>query len=155
MEINESNYQKGYKAMASVLLLYYHLIGEGGLGFDCTVYIDPDDFNGFSYLNVEVIQGYGIEEKLLREGAVIYLLCDLDDMISEHEESYLHAGYTKRILAEFDKRNMSCIPEVKSLIELVRQPQQLDWEAYGEIKLNIFQKYVLGHFQQLIGVRSN
>lgn len=99
--------------MASVLLLYYHLMREGTLGCDCTVYIDPADFDGFSYLDVDVSDDYSpdIEQKLLREGAVVYLLCDLDDTLLEHGVDYLEADYTKRIIAEFDKGRMSCIPE--------------------------------------------
>ena len=51
MVIDKDNCHIGNKAMASVLLLYYHLIKEGGFTNDQTIYIDPDDFNGFKYID--------------------------------------------------------------------------------------------------------
>ena len=62
--------------MASVLLLYYHLIQENGFTNDQTVYIDTQDFDGFSFLDVKVDESYCVEidELLLREGAIIFLI---------------------------------------------------------------------------------
>ncbi len=84
MIINDDNYIEGNKAVASALLLYYHLATEGCFCGDETVYIDPLLFNGFRYLNVVVEESHHpeINEKFLREAAIIYLLCDLNDMIS-------------------------------------------------------------------------
>ncbi len=64
MIIDETNYEIGNKAMASVLLLYYHLLDEGGITNDQTVYIDPNDFNGFDFINLELKADYELNEKL-------------------------------------------------------------------------------------------
>lgn len=45
MEINSENCSVGNKAMANVLLLYFHILSEGGITNDQTVYLDTDFFD--------------------------------------------------------------------------------------------------------------
>ena len=100
MIINLNNVDKGNRAMASVLLLYYHLAQQKGFNHAETVYIDPNVFDGFSYLQVtiqeEANMSLGIDETLLREGAIIYLLCDLNDIICDYDEDYLKHKSTSK-----------------------------------------------------------
>ncbi len=49
MIIDSSNVAIGNRAMAAVLLLYYHLRAEGGVTHDQTVYLTALDFNGFDF----------------------------------------------------------------------------------------------------------
>lgn len=154
MIIDDTNYRKGYKAMAAVLLLYYHLLSDGGITNDQIVYVDLDDFDGFSYLNVVVDERWSpdINERLLREGAVIYLLCWFDDMLSDYSEGALYHPVAQKIISEFHAGNLSCIPEVKQLMHLfVDVPEEKwDFEAYGEALSNIYQKYVVGTFIRML-----
>jgi len=79
MHIDSENRTLGNRAMASVLLLYYHLIHEGGFTNDQMVYVDRQEFDVFSYVDVVVSpeQQYEIDQRLLRRGAAIGLLCEL------------------------------------------------------------------------------
>tara|TARA_B100000959_G_C14592641_1_gene464681 strand:+ start:18 stop:494 length:477 start_codon:yes stop_codon:yes gene_type:complete len=149
MKIGAENTMVGNEAMASVLLLYYQIVSGGGISNDETVYLDPNKFNGFSFLQVEVEESYypDIDEALIRQGAVIYLLCDLNDMISEYDDSYLSQDITKKIIATEKEGKLSSIPEAEVLIDLVSVPEQtLDYEAYSEQRDLIYKKYVLGTF---------
>lgn len=155
MIININNIDKGNKAMASVLLLYYHLAQEKGFNHAETVYIDPNNFDGFSYLQVTVQEdanmSLDIDEKLLREGAIIYLLCDLNDSICDFDEDYLKDEYNLKIVKEFKSGNMSAIPEVSVLFaEILNIPEgKINYETYSNILSNIYIKYVVNRFNQL------
>lgn len=71
LTINSDNYQIGNKAMANVLLLYYHIISEGGITNDQTACIDTDDFNYYDFLDVELDEegnNLDIDLFLIRKG---------------------------------------------------------------------------------------
>jgi len=153
MKISEENTMIGNEAMASVLLLYYQIVSGGGISNDETVYLDPDKFNGFNFLQTEVDESYSpeIDEVLIRQGAVIYLLCDLNDMISEYGDCYLSQDITKRILKAASEGKLSSVPETSELIELLSVPEErLNYEEYKELINQIYEKYVLGTFSRLV-----
>jgi hypothetical protein len=153
MIINSENYMMGNKAMASVLLLYYHLMNEGCFCGDETVFIDPDEFDGFNFLDVKIEDGYetDIDEKLIQQGAVIYLLCDLNDMVTEHEECFLSLDITKKIISCHRDGLMSAIPEVDHLFALLDcKESSFDFESYNDILIAIYRKYVLGTYRELV-----
>jgi hypothetical protein len=153
MVIDRDNYTEGNKAMASVLLLYYQVITGGGIFADETVYVDPEDFEGFNYLDVKVKDGNELEisEKLLREGAVVYLLCDLNDMVSEFDEDYLDQILTQKIISAFENGLLSAVNGADNLVKLVRDSNyQLDYDKYRDLLDSIYEKYVVGNFRQLI-----
>lgn len=153
MKIGAENTMVGNEAMASVLLLYYQIVSGGGISNDETVYLDPDKFNGFKFLQVDVDESYSpeIDEDLIRQGAVIYLLCDLNDMISEYEDCYLSQDITKAILNAAREGKLSSVPETTELIELLSVPEKrLNYEAYQELINHIYEKYVLGTFSRLV-----
>jgi hypothetical protein len=146
MRINESNYKLGNQALASVLLLYYHLLTEDSFTNDQTVYVDPEVFNGFDFLGVQVSQEYpsGIDEKLLPQGAVIYLLCDLNDLIAEYE-SYLEQPLVQKILNAHAVGQLSAIPESGEMMNLVRMGlQNLDYQVIPDDTCTHFQRTYSG-----------
>ena len=152
MRIGASNYEQGNKAMASVLLLYYHLASSGGFTGDETVFISPEEFDGYSYLDAEVTDGYEteIDEKLIREGAVIYLLCELNDMICEYEDNFFAQETTQKIIKAYEKGKLTSISETSELFKLFNAPKSnFNLEAYFEIMRNIINKYVVGTFNEL------
>ncbi|CCK76367.1 hypothetical protein OLEAN_C21910 [Oleispira antarctica RB-8] len=151
MIIDNTNYEIGNKAMASVLLLYYHLLNEGGITNDQTVYLDQNDFNGYDFLGLEVREGSGrnldLDEALIREGAVIYLLCDLDDIIGEYEEDFHCQPQTKKIIGALKEHETSPISEVALLLELIAVPEnEFNHPSYDLILQGIYKKYVHGFF---------
>lgn len=153
MRIDSSNYESGNKAMAAVLLLYYHLVNGGGFTGNETVYIDPDDFDGYSFLNVEVTEGYeiDIDQALLRQGAIIYLLCDLNDMVGEFEESFHSQEPTKRIIIAYKQGELSEIRELENLLSLFSVGEgEFDFKKYQTILHKIFKLYVVGVFSELV-----
>ena len=87
MLIDSKNAVQANRAMASVLLLYYHLLREGGLTHEQTVYVNLDDFDACEYLTAEVTkeQRNETDQQMLREGAAIYLLCELNDVVTDYE----------------------------------------------------------------------
>ena len=54
--IDGSNLKRGNAAMASILLLYYHLLEDGGFTHEQTIYLNDQDFDGFYFLEVKVSQ---------------------------------------------------------------------------------------------------
>lgn len=153
MLIESSNAHQGNRAMAWVLLLYYHLLREGGITHDQTVYVDADEFNAFEYVAVEVtpeMQGE-IDQSLIRRGAVICLLCELNDMVTEYEDSYLEQPFTQRVLdALASESAMAAIPEVSEIIRAVSRPQApLDYAAFQALLQQVFATYVIQAFQTL------
>lgn len=152
MHIDRTNYRAGNKAIASVLLLYYHLIRDDGIPHDQTVYLDADDFDGFMFLNVTVDGAYQseIDQDLLREGAIIYLLCDLGDLISEYGDTYLHHPLIQKLIMERQKGSFSAIPETNRIIDmLINYTESSDFEEYHQIQFKIYQKYVVNRLSQL------
>ena len=153
MIINEENTEVGNRAIASVLLLYYHLLQEKGFSHAETVFINHSDFDGFSYLKVSVENGYelDIDEKLLRQGAIVYLLCELHDQVLDHDEDYLKHKYTKRIINEFQSGNMRAIPEVTELFSLIIDvpEQEMDYQRFSKILNHIYTNYVVRTFKEL------
>ena len=155
MIIDLNNPSIGNKAMASVLLLYYHLLDEGGITHDQTVYIDPKDFNGFDFLNVQVEDGLDldIDVKMLREGAVIYLLCELNDMIIEHEPDFHRQPLTQKVLAALSSHEHAPIPEIADLLDNISLPEKdFDHFAHQKLLQRIYKKYVCGF---LAGILEN
>ncbi|MEW8318146.1 MAG: hypothetical protein AB2660_02630 [Candidatus Thiodiazotropha sp.] len=154
MIINEENCQIGNKAMASVLLLYYHLLNEDGFTNDQTVYIDRDDFDGFSFLDASVDENQmilDIDEGLIREGAVIYLLCELNDMVGEFEEDYLSQEYTKKVVSSLTNRETKSIPEADSIVSMVIAGENtLNYPEYNARLEEIYKKYVYSRFKSFL-----
>jgi hypothetical protein len=151
MIIDNTNYEIGNRAMASVLLLYYHLLDEGGITNDQTVYLDPENFNGFNFLGVEVreqeSESLGLDETLIKEGAIVYLLCDLNDMIAEFDEDYRKQPLTESICSALEAHKNSPIPEVDSLLRQVLVAEsELNFSAYNDILQSIYKKYVHDFF---------
>ena len=155
MIIDETNTQVGNKAMAAVLLLYYHLVIEGGFTHSQTVYLDADDFNGFDFLDVDVRDQIDeepeIDQALLREGAVIYLLCELHDVLGEFEADYHDQPYLLRVVEALEAHRDAPIPEVGPLLDLVAVPEaDFDYPAYNEILQGIYTTNVRGFWSRML-----
>jgi hypothetical protein len=153
MQINQDNYLLGNDAMASVLLLYYQIVTGGGISHDETVYIEHR-FNAYEYLNVEVDEQLQVDisQKLIREGAVVFLLCDLNDMIAAYDDSYLDERITQKIIKARENGLLSSVPDAEELIDLVTHKIDFDYEVYKRIMDDIYTKYVLGTFRKLSSI---
>ncbi len=154
MKINDKNYHLGNKAMASVLLLYYHLLQEKGFTNDQTVYVDRNDFDGFSFIDTKVIEKeccLDLDEQLINEGAVIYLLSELNDMVVEFDEDYLNQEFTKKIINTLQKRKTYFIPEANDVVELILKGEDiLNHDDYSTLLKTIYQKYVVLKFKSFV-----
>jgi hypothetical protein len=147
MLIDDSNAYLGNRAMAWVLLLYYHLLREGGITNDQTVYVDSEEFNAFEYVAVEVSpdQQPDIDQKLIRRGAVIYLLCELNDMVADYEADYLNQPFTQRVLSALASASaVAAIPEVAEIAEEVSKVQApLVYSVFQGMLQKVFTTYVV------------
>ncbi|WP_018605285.1 hypothetical protein [Uliginosibacterium gangwonense] len=151
MLIHLANSSVGNRAMASVLLLYYHLLKEGGFGHVVTAHVAPDDFNGFDFLDVRVAPNLGIDEKWLREGAVIYVLCELNDIVLEHDVSPLALQFIQKIAGLFKEGKLAAIPECGGVVEQVRaDAMAFDLAAYQQVLAVIFERYVVGRMRAIL-----
>ncbi len=151
MIIDHTNYEIGNKAMANVLLLYYHLLDEGGITNDQTIYLNQNEFDGFNFLATEVREkgneGLDLNEALINEGAIIYLLCELNDIISEHDQDYRIQPLTQKICAALEVHQKDPIPEVGSLLkEILVAESDFHFTLYNKILQGIYKKYVHGFF---------
>ncbi|MET1078931.1 MAG: hypothetical protein ABWY06_13035 [Pseudomonas sp.] len=152
MLIDDSNYAQGNRALAWVLLLYYHLLRENGFTHDQTVYIDAEEFNAFAYVAVEITLQHRqeIDQLLLRQGAVVYLLCELNDMICDHEADYLAQSYTQKILAALGAETITSIPEVAEIVRTVTQGgAALNQGVFQSMLRGVFETYVVEGFKAL------
>jgi hypothetical protein len=152
LHIDSTNYAVGNCAMASVLLLYYHLLREGGITNDQTVYVDNDDFNAFDFLDVTAAQGENdIDVELIREGAVIYLLCDLDDVMAENGDDYRQFPYFQRIVAALTARPPSCVPEATAILKLILASEAGNFQMqYRRLLTAVYEKYVVNRIRALL-----
>ena len=146
MIINNTNCEIGNKAMASVLLLYYHLVNEGGITNDQTVYLDPTNFNAYDFLGVAIAdESLDLDGDLISEGAIIYLLCDLNDMIDE--EDFHTQSQTKEIIAALEGHQHSPVPEVALLLKQVSVSEaEFNYGEWSRLLQDIYKKYVHGFF---------
>jgi hypothetical protein len=153
MLIDDHNAYQGNQTMAWVLLLYYHLLREGGITHNQTVYVDSGQFNAFDYVAVSVAQNLenDIDQRLIRQGAVIYLLCELNDMVIDYETDYLEQPYTKRVLSALSSESaLAAVPEVSEILQVVSAVQAtLDYSAFRSMLRQIFSTYVFHEFKAL------
>jgi hypothetical protein len=140
------------RAMASVLLLYYHLLREGGITNDQTVYTNADDFDPFAYLTVEVTNELSdVDQVLLRQGAAIHLLCDLNDMVGEYESDYLKQPLVKKILAALAAAESAVIPEATAIAkEVVAGEHHMNYPELAASLANVYERYVVSRFRALV-----
>ena len=138
-------------ATAQVTLFYYYLLEEGGITNDQTVYLDPALFNPIEYLNLDLPEDVDINQELLREGALMHLLCDLNDIVGQFEDDYLSQPKTGEILNAL----ASCTwaqPHLERLIELVRQPLSTptDFRQYRAELDQLNLAYVVSRYQKML-----
>lgn len=151
MLIQLANSSVGNRAMASVLLLYYHLLKEGGFAHAVTACVAPDDFNGFDFLDVRVAPNLGIDEKWLREGAVIYVLCELNDIVLERDGSHLAMQFAQKITGLFKDGKLAAIPECADVIkQALADAHAFDSAAYQQALTVIFERYVVGRVRAIL-----
>lgn len=157
-EVLTLDYMKASMAKAAVLLIYTDLIQEGGcFGIDSTAAIPAveyfEEFNGFNFLNCTAIHEGHCTAKvldLIREGAVIFLLCDLSDSMGMYEEDYLMHPHVQNIIKAYNDGLLDVIPETKELFALLEVPKkQLKWPEFINLNKAIYNKYVLGWFDRI------
>jgi hypothetical protein len=155
--INFDQCAVGNRAMASVLLLYYHLAREGGITHDQTVYLTQEDFDPFAFLDVQVAedQKSEIDQSLLREGAVVYLLCELNDQVGDYEADFLKQPFVQKILEALAASGKAAVPEVLAIVqELSLGEQRLNYASFRGSLTAIYEKYVNRRFKELPGARE-
>jgi hypothetical protein len=153
MHIDSENASAGNRAMAWVLLLYYHLLREGGITHEQTVYIDPDEFDAFQYLKAEVAvdQRSEISQDLIRQGSVIFLLCELNDVVTDYEADYLKHPFTQKILmALASPAAAAAVPESLEILNAMSTSERaLNYSAFQGMLDRVFTKYVGQTFKAL------
>lgn len=151
--IDSRNYADGNRAVASVLLLYYHLLRQGGIENDETVYLDPATFNATDWLGVQVSEDYAaeIDQRLLREGAVVAVLCDLNDWVSEHEDDFLRQPFVIQVVAAQAAGRLAAIPEADAIVRLLLAGEsQLNYDSYRQLLRDVFDRYVVARMRDLL-----
>jgi len=155
MIIDKDNcFEVGNRAMASVLLLYYHLISDDGFFHGQTVFVNHNDFNAHEFIDVKVIEApnvtLDINESMLREGAVICLLCMLFDMFCENEEDD-YPSNDEEMIKILKEHGIQVIPEISAYLECILVPaNKLDFDLYNDILKSIYEKYVKGFLIKLV-----
>lgn len=152
LRLTMANAAVANRATASVLLLYYHLLREGGITADQTVYVDPDDFDPFAFLSAEVSEDLAdVDASLLREGAIVHLLCDLNDLVGEHEDDPLGHSLTKRILSAAAAGRFEAVPEAVVITSLVAAGEaRVRYPELREGLARVYERYVVARFRALL-----
>ena len=142
MRVSIENVAVGNRAMASVLLLYYHLVREGGITNDQTVYIDPEMFNAKEFLTVEVEDDLEIDQRILREGACVALLCDLNDSVDE--EQFQLRAEVKEAFGLLLKWGGETMPEAVKIVDILSSGYSgIDHVEYRSCLRAVFENYVM------------
>lgn len=145
--------QSGHRAIAWILLLYYHLLREDGITHDQTVYVDAEEFNAFESIALEVAldQQGEIDQQFIRRGAAIYLLCELNDMVTDYEADYLEQPFTQRVLnALASEAVRAAIADVSEIVKTVSRVQApLDNAVFQSMLQEVFTTYVVQEFKTL------
>ena len=143
-EKHPENYELGNRAMAAILLLYYHLAWEGGITHDQTIYSGSLEFDPYLFLDVRLDGCEEIDVSLLMEGAVIHLLCDLNDTMCNQEDDFTHWPSVQKLFSAHREGKLSAIPEAKDLIDHVIQHREAyHYPYFSKILHKIYKKYVL------------
>lgn len=154
LHIHFENCMVGNNAMACALLLYYHIARSNGFTGDETVFIDPEQFTGWRFLDVCVDENLqpDIDQRFLREAAVIYLLCDLNDLLIEYDDSFYNFAPVQKFTSACEAGALSAIPETNQLLAVL-QCTKTDFNrlAYQDILQTIYDKYVGSTFIRLSG----
>jgi hypothetical protein len=144
--INKDNFDVGNKAVAAILLLYYHLLLEGGFTNDQNVYLSDMEFDGFAFINTRVLVNgeSGIDELLINQGAAIYLLCELNDQIINYEDDFLSQPYTQKIISFYQSNSQYFFFEFAEVMQLVLSGESgFDYAVYKVQLAKIYKKYVV------------
>lgn len=154
MKITIKNCQVGNKAMAWILLLYYHIINEGGITCDQTVYIDINEFDPYQFLDLKVVENnLEIDEELIKEGTTIFFICEINDMVSQYDynDDYKKLDYYLKIKKLFEDGKFSIIPETNKLFKLLDINKNGDKlsEYYIILKI-IYEKYIFKRIKNLV-----
>ncbi len=154
MIIDDENFHAGNKAIAAILLLYYHMLSEGGFTNDQTIYLSELEFDGFAFINTQVSEDCKLElnldELLINEGAAIYLLCELNDQIINYGDDFLAQPYVQEILSFYKSNDQYFFSEFSEVIRLVLSGESEFNYAVYELQLaNIYKKYVVNRLQTL------
>ena len=153
MEINSENYSVGNKAMANVLLLYFHILSEGGITNDQTVYLDTDSFDPYALVNATVSEGASvdIDQALIRQGAMVYWVCEINDIVGEYDDSFHSHPYFTEVFENLKEHCSAIYPEVTSLLELLAaEEDDLNYQQYNSAIKAVFKKYVFERMQSIV-----
>ena len=154
LEINIDNCEIGNQAMAQVLLLYFHILAEKGITNDQTAYLDRDHFDPQALISVEVGDSVSmdIDQSLLREGAMIYWLCELNDVVGEYEDSFHSHPYFNMVQEQLKNQCASDFPELSDVLNsLACDESKVDFAQYQSSISLVVRKYVFERMQNLVG----
>lgn len=152
MEINSENYSIGNKAMSNVLLLYFHILSEKGITNDQTVYLDSESFDPDLLINVVVCdsESADIDQSLIREGVVIYWLCELNDAVSEYDDSFHDYPYFNEVFKKLELVR-DLYPEISDVLDQISvKESKVDYKQYNHSLSVAVRKYVFERMQNLV-----
>ncbi len=134
---------------------YYQLIEEGGFCPEQTSYWLLEDYTCWELLDFEVDEpkgvSFGIDSNFIKEAAIIYIVCMLDNYYFELEEHEWPTTDDETInVLNIDGKKM--IPELDELIQCVLPKSgKINFERYHAAQKLIYDKYVYGRFVSLLG----
>lgn len=137
--------------MAASLLLYFHIARENGITNDQTIYLDSFDLNPFDLINIEFDKEIlvDIDQDLVQKGAIISLICDLDDLISNYEDDFKsQEQFNKLYNALFSVKDK--VPGLRKLLSILwLDENNFDYSTYKQVLNEIVQKEVFSKFTEL------
>jgi hypothetical protein len=154
--IGERDFDIGKKIEMYAVYFYYQLIEEGSFSPRQTSYWLLEDFTCWELLDFEVVEpkgvSFGIDSNFIKEAAIIYIVCMLDNYYFELEEHEWPTAddETINVLNTYGKK---VIPELHDLIQCVLpQSGKINFERYNAVQKLIYDKYVYGRFISLLGI---
>jgi hypothetical protein len=147
--IDDTNVEEAYAAVRDILYLYQDAVESyGGIGHN----LDTGTFDAFRFARAVLAPrpGYtfGLDAVLLHQGAAVALLCDLSDHIDDTDTTPGGFGRTELIRFGVERGLLDATPLAAEAAKLAFAGRV---DAFRETLGKVYQEYVLGHFQRLIG----
>lgn len=151
MIIDQSNCEVGRGAMMHAVFFYYQLLNEGGFSSGQTSYWLFEKYTVWEILDIVVNEpkgvSLGIDQTFIREAALIYILCMLENYYCEFEPSEFPTENEKEYMI-LQQKGLVLIPELSLVLEAIKSTDPILFKNASE---TIFSKYVRGRFVRLSG----
>ena len=92
-----------------------------------------------------------IDQALIRQGAMVYWVCEINDVVGEYDDSFHSHPYFTEVFEKLKQHCSAVYPEVASLLGLLAVEEDcLNYQQYNSAIKAVFKKYVFERMQSIV-----